>query len=180
MHPPSQTDEDLVALLRGGEMAAFDELYARYATRLHGYVRRMVSEQARAEDIFQDVFFRVVKDRTYDPERGRFSAWLFTVARNACLADARKRERRARLEAKDTQLPARDLESDIAEASRVQHAMAGLTEAQRQLLLLKQLGELSYREIGTILGVAEGTIKSRLHTATKAFRARLVELGEGT
>lgn len=176
----SETDESLLLATRAGDMAAFDELYDRYAGRLLGYIQRMVAESDRAEDIFQDVFFKVLRDRTYDPGRGRFSAWLFTVARNQILGVARTQKRRERLAPEPPPLEAPDMESRLSDAARVRAAMAGLTETQRQLLLLKQLGDLTYREIATALGVAEGTIKSRLHTATKAFRARLVEQGEGT
>lgn len=176
----SETDESLLLAVRAGDLEAFDELYDRYANRLQGYIRRMVGEADRAEDIFQDVFFKVLRDRTFDPGRGRFSAWLFTVARNQILGVARTRARRERLAPDPAPIEAPDLEAQLSDAARVRRAMAGLTEMQRQLLLLKQLGDLTYREIATALGVAEGTIKSRLHTATKAFRAGLVEQGEGT
>ncbi|MCA9695683.1 MAG: sigma-70 family RNA polymerase sigma factor, partial [Myxococcales bacterium] len=88
-------DEELVAALRRGELDAFDRLYDRYHRRLFGYIRRLIPERALAEDLFQDVFFKVLRDRSYDPARGRFAAWLFTMARNRCLQERRKLERRA-------------------------------------------------------------------------------------
>lgn len=179
---PDDPDEALVTALRGGELAAFDRLYARYERRLYGYIRRIVGESAVADDLFQDIFLKVLRDRSYDPERGRFAPWLFAVARNACLAAQRSERSHANLreragETLQPTTPAPRPDARLGEAARVQAAMAALPEAQRQLILLKQLGELSYREIAGLMGVAEGTIKSRLHAATQAFRRLLTEGG---
>lgn len=169
------SDEALVAALRGGDLEAFERLYDRYERRLYGYIRRFVAEASVADDLFQDVFVTVLRDRTYDPERGRFAAWLFMVARNRCLGEQRRTRTREALagQLQEHLTPAPAI--DIDDAGRVHAAVAALPEPQRQLILLKQLGELTYREIAGLLGVAEGTIKSRLHAATAALRRLLTE-----
>ncbi|MBL4687239.1 MAG: sigma-70 family RNA polymerase sigma factor [Nannocystaceae bacterium] len=174
------SDEELLSALRAGDLAAFDVLYGRYERRLFGYIQRMLGDEERAKDLLQDVVFTVVTDETFDPERGRFGAWLFTVARNRCRQLTRQVEQRGAKEhlLDTTPKPAIDVEATLDRTRNVRTAMAALTEPQRQLLLLKQVGEMTYREIGAALGVAEGTIKSRLHDATRALRRQLVALGE--
>ncbi|HFE45081.1 MAG TPA: sigma-70 family RNA polymerase sigma factor [Nannocystis exedens] len=179
LDPKPRADEELVTALRSGELAAFDLLYQRYHRRLYGYIRRILRDPCVAEDLFQDVFLTVLRDRTYRPTEGRFSPWLFRVARNRCLAEVRKQQTRRGL-AEEVRLrwqppPSPSPERVVGDSTRVHAAMKALPEAQRQLILLKQLGELTYREIAALLGVAEGTIKSRLHTATVAFRRLLSE-----
>lgn len=174
-----RSDEELIIAVREGDLPAFDVLYSRYERRLYGYIRRMIEDPALAEDMFQDVFLGVLKDRTFDPQRGRFGAWLFTVARNRCLMERRKLARRG-VEAANHEPASDSLEEAVDRNERVRTAMAGLPEPQRQLLLLKQVGELTYKEIAALLGVAEGTIKSRMNAATKAFRRQLAALGEGS
>ncbi len=174
----SASDETLTHAVREGDLAAFDELYARYERRLFAYVRRWIPERARAEDVFQEVFLTVLRDRTFDPDRGRFATWLFTVARNRCLGEHRHSAKHSHIAEQLPRAVAVEMEPAFSEADRVRQAMAALPEPQRQLLLLKQVAELTYREIAAVLGVAEGTIKSRLHAATQAFRAQLAEGGE--
>ena len=182
-----ESDEALVAQVREGDMEAFDRLYRRYAPRLFGYLLRSCGQdRARAEDHFQAVFMKVLEDRSFDAERGRFAAWLFTVARNRVRASHRQESGRAALRAERLAPLAASAAAELDEAvdhrRRVHAAMAELSEAHRQVLLLKQLGGLTYAEIASALDVAEGTIKSRLHAAMKAFRSHLaagVIEGEG-
>lgn len=184
---PQTSDEELLELLHRGETQAFDELFNRYERRLFGYLRRMVPDAQTAEDLFQDIFCKVLSDRSFDARRGRFSAWLFGVARNRCLMHLRSEATRqdktqAHAQAHAIQAPLKNTdfnpEEKLVRNDRVEAAMESLPEPQRQLLILKQVGELTYAELATMLGVAEGTIKSRLFSATRAFRKRLTELGE--
>ncbi|MCB9558450.1 MAG: sigma-70 family RNA polymerase sigma factor [Deltaproteobacteria bacterium] len=175
------SDEDLVKRLREGDISAFDELYRRYHRRLFGYVARQVRDGAQAEDLFQEIFLTVLEDRSFDLSQGRFAAWLFTVARNRCLNALRsdQRQRRALARAADEERAATrspdDLSQTLARGRTLQGAIERLSTAHQQVLLLKQVGELSYREIAEVQQVPEGTVKSRVHAAIAALRGALDE-----
>jgi len=173
------SDEGLVQQVRRGEMGAFDELYRRYNRRLLGYIRRYVHDRATAEDLVQEVFITVLRDRAaFGPGNGRFAGWLFTVARNRCLTslrdvrrDLEKRERLGQVAGEAT------ADAPPERSHGLRRVLAGLPPAQQEALMLKQVGELTYREIAEIQGIPEGTVKSRLHLAIRALQQGLAQLG---
>jgi RNA polymerase sigma-70 factor, ECF subfamily len=171
------TDEELVLDIRRGETGAFDELYRRYSRRLFGYILRLIRDRDRAEDLFQEVFMQVLADRSYDSRSGPFAGWLFAVARNRCLSSQRDSKRQAgKLEQLAGEGPAALAPSPEQEAQHGEHfmalssALAALSPAHQDALLLKQVGNLTYRQIAEIQAVPEGTAKSRLHHAIRALR----------
>src|SRR5262245_29257348 len=171
-----RTDEELVADIREGDLRAFDELYRRYERRLFGYLLRTVHDRALAEDLFQEVLITVLRDDAVDLRPGRFAGWLFTVARNRCLDHLRAHERhREKLRdlATTPRSPAPSPEelSEVGEdLARLRAALAMLSDAHQDALMLKQVGRLTYREIADLQSVPEGTAKSRLHFAIRAVR----------
>lgn len=176
-----RTDEELVRQIRRGETAAFDDLYRRYHARLFGYILRLVGERALAEDLFQEVFLTVLRDDAMELRPGRFGSWLFTVARNRALSALRGSQRRAeRLESLSAQpaAPPASPEEISARGERLAElrtALCTLSEVHQDVLILKEVGNLTYREIADIQQVPEGTAKSRLHFAIKALRRVLRE-----
>ncbi len=185
------TDEELVRDIRRGEMEAFDELYGRYSRRLYSYIFRYLGDRDQAEDLLQDVFLSVLRDRAFDLRQGRFRAWLFTVARNACLTHIRDSSRR-RDKVRDLGAGALELDGGASpeeaavrgeQAAAVQDALRTLPRSQQDALVLKQVGNLTYRQIARIQGVPEGTVKSRLHNAIRHVQrwiARRDAAGETT
>jgi len=168
------TDEQLVAEIRAGETGAFDELYRRYSRRLFGYIRRYVFDRDEAEDLIQEVFLSVLRDRRFDLERGRFAGWLFTVARNRCLTHLRDARREA--EKREALAGVTDGEQrQNGTLEQLRQILASLPEAHQDALLLKEVAELTYREIALVQGIPEGTVKSRLHHAVRAIQRGLIE-----
>jgi len=173
------TDEELVRDIRRGEMKAFDELYLRYSRRLYSYIFRYLGQRDQAEDLLQDVFMSVLKDRGFELRAGRFKAWLFTVARNACLTHIRdSRRRREKVRAHHQERPweaSRPSSPEEAvtheeQVTALQDALSTLPRSLQDALVLKQVGNLTYRQIAQIQGVPEGTVKSRMHNAVKQIQ----------
>ena len=173
----SDGDQDaaLVARCLAGEVEAFEPLVLRYQRPLFNVALRMVGDREEARDVVQDAFLRAYeKLSSFDP-RYRFFSWVYRIVLNASL-NARERRR-----AGDplTVEPAAG-EGGPEEALRareredcVQAALLSLPVDDRLVLVLRHFAELSYAEIGEALGLAEKTVKSRLHEARQRLGRQL-------
>lgn len=184
MNPGADANDDLLMLAwAGGDVAAFETLYARHRGPLYRFLMRQLRNQALADEFFQDVWQRVIAAREGWKPDAAFSTWLFRIAHNR-LNDhwraAKHRppapddadERAARVA--DPSTPEREL-SDFEQRRRLQRALEELPDEQREVLLLRLEQELSLEEIGVITGVGRETVKSRLRYAMDKLRQRLNE-----
>jgi len=182
--PADRTQASDEALMRAwveGEVTAFDQLYSRHRGRLYRFLLRQLRDQATADELFQDVWQRVIAARAGWKPEAAFSTWLFRIAHNR-LADhwrassyrppapADADERAARIPDPDT--PERTL-SEFEQRRLLQLALDALPAEQREVLLLRLEQELTLEEIGAITGVGRETVKSRLRYAMDKLRARL-------
>lgn len=175
------SDETLMLAYAAGEVGAFDQLYARHRGKLYRYLLRQLRDNGTADEIFQDIWQRVISARQgWKPDPG-FATWLYTIAHhrlNDHWRAARHRpptpvdadERAARLADPDT--PERVV-SEFERRRQLQLALDDLPEDQREVLLLRLEQELTLEEIGEITGVGRETVKSRLRYAMDKLRARL-------
>ena len=175
------SDETLMLAYAAGDAAAFEQLYARHRGKLYRYLQRQLRDNAVADELFQDVWQRVIASRSgWKPDAG-FATWLYTIAhhrlgdhwrslkhRPSAPADAD--ERMARVADPDT--PERVL-SEFERRRQLQLALDDLPEEQREVLLLRLEQELTLEEIGDITGVGRETVKSRLRYAMDKLRSRL-------
>lgn len=184
MNPGADANDDLLMLAWvGGDVAAFEVLYARHRGPLYRFLLRQLRNQALADEAFQDVWQRVIAARAGWKPEAAFATWLFRIAHNR-LNDhwraARHRpaapddgdERAVRVP--DPSNPEREL-SEFEQRRRLQLAIEELPEEQREVVLLRLEQELSLEEIGTITGVGRETVKSRLRYAMDKLRMRLNE-----
>lgn len=175
------SDETLMLAYAAGRVAAFEQLYARHRTRLYRFLLRQLRDGALADELFQDIWQRVIAARegwTPDPS---FASWLYRIAHNRLTdhwralkhrppAPANADQRMERIPDHDT--PERTL-SDFEQRRRVQVALEELPEEQREVILLRLEQELTLEEIGAATGVGRETVKSRLRYAMDKLRARL-------
>ncbi|HLS84493.1 MAG TPA: RNA polymerase sigma factor [Arenimonas sp.] len=178
---PEPTDEELMLAYGAGEVAAFQALYARHRNGLFRYLLRQLRDGALAEELFQEIWQRVISARERWRPDARFATWLYQIAHNR-LADHWRalqhrpeapEEARAMVEAiPDPDGPERQL-SAFEERRRLQLALEELPAEQREVLLLRLEQELSLEEIGRITGVGRETVKSRLRYGMDKLRARL-------
>jgi RNA polymerase sigma-70 factor (ECF subfamily) len=175
---PRTSDADLIVRVGGGDRAAFEELYRRFARPVLGLAVRLLGDHGRAEDAAQDTFAAVWRSaRSFRPERGSGSAWLFAVARHAIIDRARQRVDAVTDEvSEEVSLDAGPAEAAEQEwlAFRVQASLARLPERERQVLELAYWSGLSQSEVASYLDVPLGTVKTR----TRAGLARLAGLLE--
>lgn len=183
----------LVERLKRRDEAAFTELVRAYQDRVFGLTFRMLGDRAEAEDLAQEVFVTVFK--SIDSFRGdaQLGTWIYRVAANHCKNRLKYHARRARSAQRpytdghhgaDTEGgPSARIAGPEAAAvgreteRRVREALAALPEEQRELIVLRDLENMSYEQIRDATGLVVGTIKSRLHRARMALQRRVAELG---
>jgi RNA polymerase sigma-70 factor, ECF subfamily len=169
------SDEDLLRAFGDGDERAYARLYDRHRRPLFLFGARMLGDGEAARDLVQDVFLALLERRGELRDVRSARAWLFTVARNRCLTRLRQRRTRNRLdevvagEAADAPGPP-DSDED---AVFVRRALAELPDEQREILVLREYQEFSYREIAVIAQTTESAVKSRLFRARQALCERL-------
>lgn len=179
-------DDDALMRRYGGDgdMAAFEILYARHRGPLYRYLLRQSGDPDTAQDLYQEVWSRIIRGRADYRPAGKFAAWLFRIARNSLADRARQASRRpgdARWENLDEVgvaggPPGPAEQHDLDElAARLRVALDELPAEQREAFLLHQESGLTLEEIGRVAGVGRETIKSRLRYAVARLRKRLGE-----
>lgn len=184
-------DPDAVLMLRvkRGDDAAFAELVEKYKQPVMNLVYRNLRDATEAEDLAQNVFVQVHKSAHRYQATARFSTWLFTIARNLCLNEIRRRSRHPadsldatypdhedqpsrQFEDSKTFLPTETLLHSELE-QKVEAALAELPEVQRNAILLCRQEELSYEEIAEVIGCSLSATKSLIHRGRETLKQKL-------
>ncbi|QEC50258.1 sigma-70 family RNA polymerase sigma factor [Baekduia soli] len=186
-------DHDLVRAVRAGDDRAFERLYQRYHRRISAYLYGMVRDHGRAEDLTQEVFVAALRRMRQTTQPIAFKPWIYEIAKNAGI-DAFRRGRRSEEVSYDAQeaLGAADLgrlaspapgpDAAVDAKQRLSDlcgAFGGLSPTHHQILVMRELEGLSYREIGERLGLSRAAVESTLFRARRRLTEEYSELVTG-
>lgn len=188
MHTQDRTEEQvLVMRSQRGEQAAFRVLVERYQKLVYTLALRMVSNPADAEDVAQEAFLSAWKGLPKFRMDAKFSTWLYRLTVNAATDLLRRRQKEQTHQSLEDEeqpvqipddAPGPEEQAQAAERRAVlQRAIDALTENHRKILLLREVNGLDYQEIGQVLELTPGTVKSRLARARRELREKLLSSG---
>jgi RNA polymerase sigma factor (sigma-70 family) len=187
---PGDDDHRLVAAVRRGDDRAFEALYLRYQRRITSYVLSMVKDHGRAEDVTQEVFVSALR-RMRETERPiAFKPWIYEIAKNACIDQFRRSQRgeEVSFDADETLVPGRLVGAgqtpDAAvfakqELDNLCGAFDGLSDTHHEILVLRELEGMSYREIGERMGMSRPAVESTLFRARRRLTEEFDDLATG-
>ena len=186
----SDPDVQLMLKVSTGDNAAFEQLVLRYQDRLVGFFYHLIHDRSACEDLAQEVFLRIYKSRERYEPTARFSTWLFRIAHNLASNQkrgaARRREISLAVQSDDSDL--RPSQQDVADKSAlmptrqadsseirdvVRKAVEELSDGQRTAVILHKFEEMSYEEIGEIMGLGTVAVKSLLSRARSKLKESL-------
>ena len=159
-----EPDPQLISAAKAGDILAFEKIVRRYQTDVLRLALHVVRDMGAAEDATQEAFVRAFRFLPRYRGDSKFSTWLFSIARNCALDELRKTIRGGQpREDFDIEVATRD--SDAQVGLEIREAMGDLPLELREAVILIDMFGMSYREASTIIRIAEGTLKSRVHRA---------------
>jgi RNA polymerase sigma-70 factor (ECF subfamily) len=174
-------DEELMQLLTDGKQAAFDEIYERYAKKMHFFFYKMLSRNSeKADDFMHDLFLKIIeKPQRFNPEM-RFSTWIYSIAGNMCKNEYKKastqNELRTEVELDDFYFEneSTTIAIDLSQfKGALETELDKLSSEHKMIFHLRHNEHLSLQEISDIMNCPEGTVKSRLFYTIKKLSTQL-------
>jgi RNA polymerase sigma factor (sigma-70 family) len=190
---PDVTDHELVQAVRAGDEHAFERLYHRYQRRISAYVVGMVHDHGRAEDLTQEIFVSALRRMGQTDRPIAFKPWIYEIAKNACIDQFRRTSRTEEVSIDDGhglgpadygKLHATDLSPDAAVEGKQQldhlcGAFEGLSQSHHEILVMRELEGLSYREISKRLDISQASVESTLFRARRRLAEEFEDLRTG-
>jgi len=175
-----KSNKELVKLLKNGDMRAFDVIYEKYSRKLYGFVLRYLKQEADAEEIVQEVFFKIWKSRSGIDIYSSFESFLFTIAYNSTISLLRKRaneknyleylQQRQQIDQASNQVD----EIQYNELNeQVETLLNELTPRQKEIFRLSRHQGLSHEEIANKLNISVNTVKNHLVAALSFLKSNL-------
>ncbi len=181
------SDEDLISNFQAGDVSAFEEIVRRYKDQLVNFAYRFLGDLEEAEDIAQETFLRVFRKKNAYRNVAKFSTWIYTITGNLAKTELRRRKRRKLIslsslgfedkdfDLKDTKKGPEESVHELIKDEFIQRAINLLPDKFREVIIFRDIQELSYEEISTIVKIPLGTVKSRVNRG----RLKLQEILSG-
>ncbi len=177
-----KSDAVLIEEHKNGSQEAFAELFYRYKNSIYNFIYRFVGSSDIADDLLEDTFVKMIKSIDNYQERNKFKQWLFSVANSVTIDYLRKRKKEYAVDsiedwmdiADDSPSPQVFLEQK-EQMNFIEEKIKQLPPKQKQVFLMRQESDLTFREIAKILGCPISTVLSRMHNAVLNLRKSLKE-----
>jgi RNA polymerase sigma factor (sigma-70 family) len=179
----ADTDEKLMLAVRGGDVSRLGELFDRHHRPLFDFFARVTGSRAIADDLVQDVFFRMLKYRATFRGDSRFKAWMFHIAHNARIDHYKKHQMDALPQEEEPALrsrlplPGEELEHE-QQTILLECAMLQLPAEKREILVLSRYHDMKYDQIAEVMGCETGAVKVRVHRAINELRDIYLKLSK--
>ena len=184
------SEKKIIEKVLGGDANAFEDLVLKYEKTVYNLALRMVGDRDDASDMTQEAFIKAYGSLSSFRGDSKFSVWIYRIATNVCLDFLRSKSRKQQVsltvsdDDEDAQLdipdpkaaPEQQLMQKMSMQS-VEEGLKTLPDKQRQILVMRELGGMSYAEIGAALSLEEGTVKSRIFRARKRLCTFLLDSG---
>jgi RNA polymerase sigma-70 factor (ECF subfamily) len=170
----------LIERCKAGDRDAFAELVLPYRQKLYGYLIRMCGNKSQADDLFQETLLKVWQGIGTFRSGYRFSSWMFTLAHHVVIDEMRKRKAQKTVymqnvpDQVDHNNPLQDVQ-DTENKKLILNVIDELPEQQRQVFLLRQHGDLTFKEIASVMDQSVNTVLSHMHYAVKKLQKTLKE-----
>ncbi len=182
------TDEELIKRYQDGDLYAYDLIVRRYKDQLLNFAYRFLGNLEESEDVVQETFLRLYKNRHAYKQIAKFSTWIYTIAGNLAKTELRKRKRRKLISISELGFEEKEYELEDNKANTeqqadsqlkekiIQNAIEDLPFRFKQVIILRDIQELSYEDISSILRIPLGTVKSRVNRARQRLQITLKDL----
>ncbi|MCK4428231.1 MAG: RNA polymerase sigma factor [candidate division Zixibacteria bacterium] len=171
------SDKELMEKVKSDDTSAFGILVDRYKVRLFNLIYRLLHNKEEAEDILQETFLRVYRERESYDSAYAFSTWVYTITLNLCRNELKRRKKfkffGIDLIKNNREYASRGVKNDNHLSSTLENAISSLPVKYRTAFLLRDVNQLSYEEISQSVGIPLGTVKSRVNRARLMLRDRL-------
>ena len=185
------SEKKIIEKVLGGDANAFEELVLKYEKTVYNLALRMVGDRDDAFDMTQEAFIKAYGSLSSFRGDSKFSVWIYRIATNVCLDFLRSKSRKQQVSLTVSDDDDEDAQLDIPDPSStpeqqlikkismqsVEEGLKTLLDKQRQILVMRELGGMSYAEIGKALSLEEGTVKSRIFRARKRLCTFLLDSG---